>query len=405
MGPAAIFAGIGAATGLFSGIFGASQASKQNAAQEAAYRKQVQQQKEIAKATNKYQREVFRADKANYYAQRDYQFQIAQQNWQRQNEIQDFQYLQSLRQYQKDIQIRDQQLNFNDLAAKQAFANESAALAGLFTQQMFSREDQIMGLQKTLTENVLNRRTTQLEMQSVSNKGIFGATEIQENLKDFTQQVDFKKQSALVENLQAQGQNELRQAGGSMRKGAQATMGDFYRGMSELTSTLSGRQRQAALKMAELGVETSILEKKLGIQMESIDNAAASAVSDAQFNMRVLDADIASAISQSERNMQQISLQKYGADLNAAAQVMIKPERLSYAPAPTMAPERIWVKPMKALPGAVPQPVQQSVWGPLVSGIGAAAEGAMQVANINYMRNQQRTLSTVQGNLFNNPFG
>jgi len=191
----------------------------------------------------------------------------------------------------------------------------------------------------------------------------------------------------LVENMQKQGRADLLQAGGSMRKAGQSTMAEFYRGMSELSSTLQGRQRQAALKMAELGVETSLLEKKLGIQMESIDNAALSSIADAQFNMRVLDADVASAVAQSERNMQAISLQKYGADLNAAAQVMIKPQRLSYSEAPSLAPERIFVKPMKVLPGAVAQPVQQSVWGPLVGGIASAAQGAMQAANIHYAKN------------------
>jgi len=394
---AAIIAGIGAATGLAQGIFGASEASRQNAEADRRYREQLKRQKEIAKATNKYQREVFQADKANYYAQRDYQFEIATQSWQRQNEIQDFQYLQDLRAYQRDIQIRDQQLNFNDLAAKQAYANESAALTGLFTQQMFERQDQVMGLQKALTETALNRRTTQLEMQSVVNKGIFGREAIQQDLAEYTKQVDFKKESALVESAQKQGKAQLMQAGGSFRKAGQATMGEFYRGMSEITSALEGRQRQAALKMAELGVETSLLEKKLGIQMQSIDNAALSAVSDAQFNMRVLDADIASAISQSERNMQAISLQKYGADLNASAQVMIKPQRLSYAPAPTLAPERIWVKPMKVLPGAVAQPVQQSVWGPLVSGVASAAQGAMTAANIHYAKNNPSSANRILG--------
>jgi len=384
---AAIFAGIGAATGLFSGIFGASEASRQNAEAQSQYEKQVKQQEKIARKTNKYNQKAFEADKANYFAQRDYQFQIATQNWQRQSEIQDFQYLQDLRAYQRDIGIRDAQLNFNDLSAKQAYSNESAALAGLFTQQMFDRQDQVLGLQKALTENVLNRRATQLEMQSVVNKGVFGSAAIQQDLQEYTKQVDFKKESALVENMQKQGRADLLQAGGSMRKAGQSTMAEFYRGMSELSSTLQGRQRQAALKMAELGVETSLLEKKLGIQMESIDNAALSSIADAQFNMRVLDADIASAVAQSERNMQAISLQKYGADLNAAAQVMIKPQRLSYSEAPSLAPERIFVKPMKVLPGAVAQPVQQSVWGPLVGGIASAAQGAMQAANIHYAKN------------------
>ena len=384
---AAIFAGIGAATGLFSGISGASQASRQNSEAEDRYREQVKQQEKIAKRQTKYNDKAFDADKENYKAQRNYQFEIGIQNWQRQNEIQDFQYLQSLREYQKDIGIRDQQLNFNDLAAKQAFSNERAALAGLFTQQMFDRQDQVMGLQKALAENVLNRRTTQLEMQSVANKGIFGSAAIQENLKEFTKKTDFEKESALIENAKAQGQVGLMQAGGSRRKAAQTTMGDFYRGMSRMASELQGRQRQAALQLAELGLETSLLEKKLGIQMQSIDNAGLSAISDAQFNLRVLDADIASAVSQSERNMQAISLQKYGADLNASAQVMIKPQRLSYSDPPTKAPKRIFIKPMKVLPGAVAQPVQQSVWGPLVGGITSAAQGAMQAANIHYAKN------------------
>ena len=366
----AIAATVGSAgASIFGGIFGASEADRQNKEAQAQYEAQVKQQEKIARKTNEYNKEAFQVDKANYKAQRNYQYNIAKQDWQRQNEIQDFQYLQSLLQEQRDLRIRDDQLNFNDLAAKQAFSNESAALAGLFTQQMFDRQDQMMGLQKALAENVLNRRTTQLEMQSVANKGIFGSATIQENLKEFTKKADFEKESALIENAKAQGQVGLMQAGGSRRKAVQTTMGDFYRGMSRMASELQGRQRQAALQLAELGLETSLLEKKLGIQMQSIDNAGLSAISDAQFNLRVLDADIASAVSQSERNMQAISLQKYGADLNASAQVMIRPERLSYAAAPTKAPKRIFVRPPEVLPGAVAQPVQQNVWGPLIGGI------------------------------------
>ena len=385
------------AVDVIGGLFGASQADQQNREAQERYEEQVKQQEKIAKRQTKYNDKAFEADKENYKTQRNYQFEIATQNWQRQNEIQDFQYLQDLRAYQRDIRIRDDQLNFNDLAAKQAYSNESAALAGLFSQQVFDRQDQVMGLQKALTENALNRRATQLEMQSVVNKGLFGSMSIQDDLQEFTKQIDFKKQDALVENMQAQGKNELRQAGGSFRKGDQATMGDFYRGMSELSSVLSGRQRQAALKLAELGVETSILEKKLGIQMESVDNAALSAVADAEFNMRVLDADIASAVSQSERNMQSISLQKYGADLNASAQVMIRPERLSYAPAPTKAPKRIFVRPPEVLPGAVPQPVQQSVWGPLIGGVVDAASIGSQYAQWQAGRTPQKTTQNLLG--------
>jgi len=377
------------------GLFGASQAQKENDAAKRAAEKAQALAKENTKISNKYNKELFKAEREDYYAQRDYQYQIAVQNWEYGKQIQDFEYQQAMRQYAKSVGIYEQQLNFNDLAADISYANESAALAGLFTQQAFAREDQIMGLQKALTEVALNRRTTDLEMQSVINKGIIGTTSIQENLKEFTKQTDFKKQSALVETLQEQGKNELRQAGGSARKGAQATMAGFYRGMSELSSALSGKQRQAALQLAELGLETSILEKKLEVQMESLDNTAMSAIADAQFNMRVLDADIAGAIAQSESNMQQISLQKYGADLNAAANLMIKPEALPYAPAPTMAPERIFVKPAKYKAGGVAQPVQQSVWGPLVSGVASGVSSGLSVYSSLYQAQSQNTLGKI----------
>ena len=355
--------------GIVSSIFGASQQSAANAAAKRAADRAWERTKENTRRVNDYNEAVAEADKANYYAMRDYEFQIATQNWERGKEIQDFQYDQAMRQYAKSVGIYEQQLNFNDLEAERAFAAESAALAGLFTQQAFAREDQMMGLQKALTEISLNRRTTDLEMQSVINKGTFGITAIQENLKEYTKQTDFKKQDALIESLQAQGKNELRQAGGSARKGRQVTMAELHRGMTQLSSALSGKQRQAALQVAELGLETSLLTKKLEIQAESLDNAAMSAIADAQFNMRVLDADIASAVAQSERNMQQISLQRYGADLNAAANLMIKPERLSYEPAPQMTPERIFVDPVRLKPGAAPAVAQQSPWAGLFGGI------------------------------------
>ena len=53
---------------------------------------------------------------------------------------------------------------------------------------------------------------------------------------------------------------------------------------------------------------------------------------------------------------------------------MIQPERMPYAPQPTLAPQRIFIEPMEVLPGAVAQPVQQNIWGPLISGVGSAAK-------------------------------
>ena len=374
-----IFGVISGVASIAGGILGASQASEQNAQAQDNYEQQKKLAKEVADKTNEYNRKAFAIDKENYENQYNYQLDTAIKSWERGNEIQDFQYLQTLRQYQRDVGIQIRQVDFNDLAAKQAYGAEDNALAGLFKQQVFEREDQIAGLQKTLLEGQLNRRATQADLDAVTQKGMLGELSIQQTLNQLTKETSFQKENALVKNLQQQGVSEMRQAGVGRQRGKAMTMGEFYRGMSQLESQLSGRQRQAALQLTELGVDTSLSKKKLGLEMERTNLAMASAAQDTMFNMRVLDADIAGALQQTELNKQDIALRQYGADLNAVAQTMIKPQRLAYDPAPITPPRRIFIEPMEAIPGAVAAPVQQSVWGPIVSGIASGASAFGQV--------------------------
>jgi hypothetical protein len=60
--------------------------------------------------------------------------------------------------------------------------------------------------------------------------------------------------------------------------------------------------------------------------------------------------------------------------------MMIEPERLPDIPKPTMAPERIFVEPMAALPGYIPGPATQSGAGPIFQGISGAATAASSFA-------------------------
>jgi len=371
--PFPIFAAIGAATGIASGIFGASQASSQNRQAQSNYDKQLKQSQLIADLQNEYNAKAFDADVQNYFNQRNFQFEGALQEWERGKEIQDYEFRQANRQYERSLQIGRQQLNFNDLAAKQAYAAEDFALQGLFQQQMFDRESQIAALKKTLLEGELNRQALQPELDAIVQKDRLGQFSIQDSLNQLTKETAFAKENALVKNLQEQGAAELRQAGQSRVKGKQTTLGDFYRQMSQLDASLTGRQRQAAVQLTQLGVDTSLARERVGFELKKISLGLANAVKDTEFNLRVLDANVVSAVQQSQFNRRNIALQKYGADLNAAASVMIQPERLSYAPRPRLAPERIFVDPMPVVPGAVAAPVQQNVWGPLVSGIGSAA--------------------------------
>ena len=107
--PAAIAAG----TAIIGGIMGSQEADKQNRSARKAQEEQEKFQKEIAKRTNNYNKKIFQADKANYYAMREYSHNTNLRNWTYGKDIQYFEYLQSLRQFQKSTVIGHEQYGLN----------------------------------------------------------------------------------------------------------------------------------------------------------------------------------------------------------------------------------------------------------------------------------------------------
>jgi hypothetical protein len=221
--------------------------------------------KAAADAQNEYNKQAFEVEKQNYQNFRKYEWDTAVKSWQYNSEVQDFQYLQTVKQFGKSVENTQDQLTYNNIAAMQASEAEQASL-----------------------QEIMNETA-------------------------------FTMQGALVEQLQAEGRAALGQAGNSRNKAIQ--------------STIASIGRDAA----------------------------------------VMDASLSSSVEQMRRNMRDISMRRYGADMQAKASMMIAPERLPDIPQPTQAPERIFIEPMKVMPGAVAQPVQQSTWAPLATSFASAA--------------------------------
>ena len=133
----------------------------------------------------------------------------------------------------------------------------------------------------------------------------------------------FNRQGALVDRLQAEGQAALLQSGNSARKALQ--------------STIAGLGRNAA----------------------------------------IMDASLSSSAEQSQRNMRNISMAKYGADLQARASMMIRPEKMPETLMPMQTPERMFAAPMPIAAQPVAKPVMQSTVAPILGGFMGAAKTAM----------------------------
>ena len=115
----------------------------------------------------------------------------------------------------------------------------------------------------------------------------------------------------------------------------------------------------------------------LGQAGNSRTKAIQSTIAEQGRNAAILSASLTSGRREFERGMREVGLQRYGADLQAAAKLMIEPERMPTLPKPRMGPGRSFVAPAVVLPGAVAPGQMQSVVAPI---IGAVSSGAMGIA-------------------------
>ena len=136
--------------------------------------------------------------------------------------------------------------------------------------------------------------------------------------------------------------------------------------------------RESDLDISLAGLQLN--REGIGLNEARIQEAINQAQYDYNYNEAVLTANMDSRIKEAQRNVEQIQLEREVADVNTVENIMIKPEQLPYAPEPQLPPERIFVERMEAIPGFVPPPQMQSVWAPLISGIGNAASAGLSVA-------------------------
>lgn len=319
-------------------------------------------QEKIADLTNEHNDKLDKADRENYYNMRNFTHESNLRNWERGAEIQDFQYLSQLKQYQKSKAIGNAQLGLNAEAAAQGAAAELSTIEEAFIQQQFQHDASMSDLKEAYTQGMFDRRDQNIKLLGIRSQKEFGMASLMNELDQQVTQNALQKESAMIDNLVNEGTAQLGQAGKSTAKGLQANMASLQRSLMALDTEMSGRRVSAHLQMAELQTDASLAEMSVGINLERIDNSIANAEAEAEGNLEVMRANMKSKINQTVRNVKQIDLERKFADVNTKAGMMIFPERLDYDPKPRKPPERIFVDRMEVIPGFVPQAQQESLW-------------------------------------------
>ena len=139
---------VSAGLGLFGAVSGAvgqskaDSAARKNQKNANKYAKQTYKyDKAEAKRVNKYNQEGLKIDKQNYANQRAYEFATQDQDWQQRQYLQDFQYNQQVRAYNKSEQNFLQQIGLNKRAVNRAWTDAQRGLNETMIEQAFEKQD------------------------------------------------------------------------------------------------------------------------------------------------------------------------------------------------------------------------------------------------------------------------
>ena len=201
---------------LFEGIMGSNQAKEANEQAERAYEMNKLQAELDANVQNEANRTAFGIQQLNYQTNRKYEYANALRQWQYNDSIQDFQYLQAYKEFGKSVENTADQLTYNNIAQQEARMAEQAALNEVYDEYAFQR------------------------------------------------------QGALVDQVQAEGKAALGQAGNSRNKAMQSTIASLGRNAAIMDASLSSsvEQTQRNLRQIAFGKYAADLQANASMMIE-----------------------------------------------------------------------------------------------------------------------------------------
>ena len=242
--------------------------------------------------------------------------------------------------------------------------------------------------------NEYNKRSFEVDKQNYANTRAFEAETLTRNWQYQTEQQDFGYLSAIEQYGKSVQNTQDRLTYNSIAamqayESEQSALNDLF------TEDAFSRQGMLVDQLQNEG------KAALGQAGNSRTKALQSSIAALGRNSAIMDASLSSSVEQSQRNLQQIGLQRYAADLQANASMMIKPKKLPAIPLPIQAPERIFIEPMEVFAGQATPAPQQSTFAPILSGfIGAAGQiGGAFASQSNYQSPWGQIGSTGGGGL------
>ena len=267
------------------------------------------------------------------------------------------------------------EMNLEPVITSALIGGATSIIGGIFGSSQASKQNAAArnaqkAAQKAAFEtNKYNKRSFEVDKQNYANTREFERETLTRNWQYQTEQQDFGYLSAIEQYGKSVQNTQDRLTYNSIAamqayESEQSALNDLF------TEDAFSRQGMLVDRLQNEG------KAALGQAGNSRTKALQSSIAALGRNSAIMDASLSSSVEQSQRNMQQIGLQRYAADLQANASMMIKPKKAPAIPLPIQAPERIFIEPMKVLPQAIQPARQQSTFAPILGGL---IQGASQI--------------------------
>ncbi len=363
-GPLAPVVG-GIAGGVADLVIGGNARARAKRSNDKSRRKNLKYQKKVWRFDRDQRKKKYKYDKKtrdiaieNYEADRQYQMDIANQRRDFELGIQDFQYNQQLRAYEKSLETRDQQLEFNDLASQQAYKQQIRYMTEQMESIAFDEQQTLLnfvaaqaGLSMTKAQAGIKAGIQKKGVQLAASRGLDVAAT----------QAAFGRQRTNIQALKARGQAQAAvQAGRSAGKVQQAIGAEAGAAKAQINKELELQQREvietSTQNQRDIVAQLLFTEADADLKLLELDNQL-------ELDQAKIEASRANLIINDQFVRRQIGLQKKQADMNARAQVMLQPERMPVIPEVIELPKRRFQKVFKPKFYS-PQPAMDGVYNP-----------------------------------------
>ena len=348
-----------------------------------------------------YQQENIAIQKVNEQALRNFQNQTNFNGWLNRENIRMYEYGKDVEAYNASVDSYKTQLDYNNVAYDIALNDANRVQQDRLIGFGFQNQDLLMkyhegGEQASLDTKGLTNKLTQasalsgLQMRETKlNKASFQAEKAMEDagLRDSLAagkaEAAFKSQERRVGYLGQEGkQRNLGQAGRSAAKSVQALLAGYGAGQAAMADSISRAESKYMLDKRKISESLVQNAKMTNIRIDQIGNNLMNTKMDAQhqqdqiglkfsqlkdrtdFNRLQLQQSMISAGEQHEADKTKLTMDKYQQDLNAAANLMSRPDAPPQEVSPLGIPQTTYQDPRPPTEGPKPEKAINTVQRP-----------------------------------------